>query len=114
MEQTDKPADTDAPTERKAVTEKPKTRLSFWERPPVILCGSILLALLFFFGVHYLLRSFTHESTDNAFLDGDVVSVAPKVAGQIKTVHVEPNQSVNAGDLLLEIDPRDFEMQVAQ
>src|SRR5215467_9960242 len=112
MEQADKPAD--APPEKKGDAGKSEPQSSFWTRPPVIFGGSIALAVLFFFALHYLLRGFTHESTDNAFLDGDVVSVAPKVAGQIKAVHVEPNQSVNAGDLLVEIDPRDFEIQVAQ
>jgi membrane fusion protein (multidrug efflux system) len=112
MEQADKPPD--APPEKKDDAGKSEEQSSFWTRPPVILGGSILLAVLFFFALHYVLRSFTHESTDNAFLDGDVVSVAPKVAGQIKAVHVDPNQSVNAGDLLVEIDPRDFEIQVAQ
>ena len=52
--------------------------------------------------------------TDDAFLDSTIVSIAPKVAGQVKKVHVESNQRVKAGDLLLEIDPRDLAVQLDQ
>src|SRR4051794_39049593 len=79
---------------------------SFFGRGIVIVFGTVLLALLFFFGLTYLLRTFTHEGTDDAFLDGHIVSVAPKVAGQVQKVQVSNNQSVKAGYLLLEIDPR--------
>ena len=38
----------------------------------------------------------------------------PKFAGQVKKVHVKNNQAVKAGDLLLEIDPRDLAVQLDQ
>lgn len=88
--------------------------LSFWKRRPVMVVGSLVLAVLFFLGLHYLADSFTHESTDDAFLDATVVAVAPKVAGQAKKVYVASNQQVKKGDPLVEIDPRDFEVQLAQ
>src|SRR5207237_1321441 len=76
--------------------------------------GTAAFAILFFLGAHYLAETFTHESTDNAFLDGDIVSLAPKISGQVQAVRVVNNQPVKAGDLLLEIDPRDYEVQLAQ
>lgn len=88
--------------------------LSFWKRRPVMVVGSLVLAVLFFLGLDYLADSFTHESTDDAFLDATVVAVAPKVAGQVKKVYVASNQQVKKGDPLVEIDPRDFEVQLAQ
>src|ERR1041385_1329036 len=91
-----------------------RARTPFMRRPPVIVVGTLMLAGLLFLALHYLAESFTHESTDDAFLDGDVVSVAPKVSGRVATVHVVNNQSVNAGDLLVDIDPRDYEIEVAQ
>jgi len=87
---------------------------SFWKRRPTIVAGSVVLAVLFFFGLYYIIDSFTHESTDDAFLDATAVSLAPRVAGQIKKLAVIDNQAVKAGDVLAEIDPRDFEIQVAQ
>ena len=63
---------------------------------------------------NWLIESITHESTDDAFVDAHVVTVAPKVAGIVKAVHVRDNQFVHKGDLLVEIDPRDFEARLAQ
>jgi membrane fusion protein (multidrug efflux system) len=53
-----------------------------------------------------------HESTDDAFVDGHIVSIAPKVAGTVTAVHIQDNQLVKAGDPLLEIDPRDYQAKV--
>jgi len=75
---------------------------------------AILLVMGFHRGLHYVLEAFTHESTDDAFLETDIVAVAPRVAGQVQAVHVKDNQWVNRGDLLVELDPRDFEVRVAQ
>src|ERR1019366_2710175 len=83
---------------------------SFWKQRPTIVTGGLVLAVLLFFGLYYLIDSFTHESTDDAFLDATAVSVAPRVAGQIKRLAVTDNQAVKAGDVLAEIDPRDFEI----
>jgi membrane fusion protein (multidrug efflux system) len=74
--------------------------------------GVIILTALFFLGLGYFVRSFTRESTDDAFLDGHIVAIAPKVAGQVQAVHVRHYQAVKAGDLMVEIDPRDFEAQL--
>jgi membrane fusion protein (multidrug efflux system) len=64
--------------------------------------------------LRYLAESLTHEWTDDAFLDANVISIAPQVAGLVKRVHVKNNQAVKAGDLLLEIDPRDLAVQLDQ
>jgi membrane fusion protein, multidrug efflux system len=73
-----------------------------------------LLTVGFFYGLRYTVRTFTHESTDDAFIQAHVVSVAPRIAGQIQAVHVNDNQLVKKGDALLELDPRDYEMRLAQ
>jgi len=61
-----------------------------------------------------MFQSFTHESTDDAFIDVHYVSVAPKIAGRVTAVHVDDNQLVKKGDILVEIDPRDFQVALAQ
>jgi membrane fusion protein (multidrug efflux system) len=80
----------------------------------VIAVGTLLLFGLLFLGLRYLAESLTHEVTDDAFLDADVLSIAPKVPGQVKKAHVKSNQAVKAGDLLVEIDPRDLAVQLEQ
>jgi membrane fusion protein (multidrug efflux system) len=90
------------------VAQPPRRRLA------VRLAGFALLATAVAGGVVYYLHSRTYESTDNAFLEGGVVQLSPRVGGQVLRVHVQDNQHVNRGDLLAEIDPRDFETRVAE
>jgi len=47
------------------------------------------------------------ESTDDAFVESHVANVAPRVQGQVLRVLVHDNQTVNAGDVLVELDDRD-------
>ncbi len=49
-----------------------------------------------------------HESTDDAFIDGHVVSISPKVSGHVLKVYAADNEMVQSGQLLLEIDSRDY------
>lgn len=76
----------------------------------ILLGGGIAIALLLvvlywaFYGSRYV-------STDNAYTATEIAQITPEVDGTIKNVHVVDTQSVKAGDVLIEIDPRD--MQVA-
>ncbi|MGY4622926.1 HlyD family secretion protein [Bradyrhizobium sp. USDA 4486] len=53
-------------------------------------------------------------STDNAYIRGDVTSLAPKVAGYVTAVEVRDNQAVHKGDVLFRIDDRDYRARLAQ
>lgn len=59
-------------------------------------------------------RSNGETSTDNAYLRGDLTSLAPKVSGYITAVEVKDNESVHAGDILFRIDERDYRARLAQ
>lgn len=84
-------------------------------RSPLFLWpAAIVLAVLFYFGFDYLADTFSHESTDDAFIAGHVISIAPRVAGQVSAVLVRDNQMVHSNDLLLELDPADFAMTSSQ
>ena len=65
-------------------------------------------------GLMYYFHAQRFVSTDDAFIDGRTVSVSPQVTGTITNVRVTDNQLVKAGDLLAEIDPRDYLASVAQ
>jgi membrane fusion protein, multidrug efflux system len=54
------------------------------------------------------------ESTDDAYVGGEVTTLSFKVAGLIETVAIVDNQSVKAGDLLLKLDDRDYRAQLAR
>jgi membrane fusion protein (multidrug efflux system) len=55
-----------------------------------------------------------YEGTDDAFIDGHIIQLAPQVSGVVKKVCINDNVDVKKGDLLVEIDPRDFEARLAQ
>ncbi|HPS19804.1 MAG TPA: HlyD family secretion protein [Candidatus Omnitrophota bacterium] len=52
--------------------------------------------------------------TDDAFVEGRIHSIAAKIPGTVRSVNVEDNQTVKAGDILVEIDPVDFELRVKE
>ncbi|MEI8011570.1 MAG: HlyD family secretion protein [Candidatus Omnitrophota bacterium] len=52
------------------------------------------------------------ESTDDAFIDGHVIAVSPKVSGHVSRVCVADNEMVKKGQLLFEIDGRDYMVRV--
>jgi membrane fusion protein (multidrug efflux system) len=56
----------------------------------------------------------SYESTDDAQIDGHIDPLSPRINGTVIQVHAEDNDRVKAGELLVEIDPRDFEVAVAQ
>jgi membrane fusion protein, multidrug efflux system len=55
-----------------------------------------------------------HVTTDDAYVDGNIVLVTPRVSGTVTEIYVMDNWSVRAGDLLIALDPRDFEVRVEQ
>lgn len=66
------------------------------------------------FGVRYYLHGRAYVTTDNAFIEGSIVQLSPKVGGYVTKVYIKDNQHVNKGDLLVEIDPRDYENRLSQ
>jgi membrane fusion protein (multidrug efflux system) len=56
----------------------------------------------------------THISTDDAFIEGNIHIIASKINGTVKEIHVADNQRVKQGDLLLEIDPADYNLKLRE
>ena len=54
-----------------------------------------------------------YESTDDAFIEGHVVPISPRVSGHVAKVLVNDNELVEAGQVLVELDPADFQTRVA-
>ena len=82
--------------------------------PLFIWPATVVLAVLLFFGLGYLADVLTHESTDDAFIAAHVVSIAPRISGQVASVHVLDNQMVRSNQLLVEIDPANYAITVSQ
>src|SRR5882757_4207415 len=75
------------------------------------MAGLLVLVAVFFY---YLRCVVPYESTDDAFVDGYVTLMSPRVSGQVVKLLVTDNQEVKAGDVLVEIDPRDYEASLSQ
>ena len=78
----------------------------WWVLGGVGLLGALLA------GVPWLVRSWQTVSTDDAYVNGYVTFVAPRVDGQIARVLVEDNNRVQKGDLLVQLDPEPYQVQV--
>ncbi|AQZ53575.1 HlyD family secretion protein [Martelella mediterranea] len=78
------------------------------------LVGIVLLAGAGWFGYHWWTEGRFMVSTDDAYIEGDIAVIAPKVSGYVKTVEVQNNQQVKQGDLLVKIDDGDYQNAVAQ
>jgi membrane fusion protein (multidrug efflux system) len=83
-------------------------------RALLALGGGLALAAAAGFGWHYVTIGRFIESTDDAYVGGDVTAIAPKVSGVIAQVAVTDNQAVRAGDLLVRLDARDFAAALAK
>jgi len=91
--------------------EKPnrgrKKLAAFILLPIIIILGGIALYL-------YIQYKETHISTDDAFVDGRVHVIASKVPGTVKALYINDNQHVRTNDLILGIDPLDYEVKVKE
>ncbi len=63
-------------------------------------------------GIAYWVHASARESTDDAQIEGNIVSVGVRVGGTVAEVLVDDNQAVEAGSVLLRLDPTDFEVAV--
>jgi membrane fusion protein (multidrug efflux system) len=90
------------------------TRTPLLRRPWMVMLLAGLAICGIIFGASAMFHSLTHESTDDAFIDSHVISIAPKIAGRVSAVRVNDNQIVKKGDVLIDIDPADAESVVAQ
>ncbi|MCQ8227118.1 MULTISPECIES: HlyD family secretion protein [Pantoea] len=72
---------------------------------------AIVVVIMIVVGLWFWLTTRNIESTDDAFTEGNAVTIAPKAAGYVVKLLVRDNQRVKQGDLLVEIDARDSEAQ---
>ncbi len=78
-----------------------------------LVIGAILIVLIAA-GVGWYLYSTGFEDTDDAQVDGHLNPIAARIDGTIKAVHVDDNQAVQAGTLLVELDPSDDQIALQQ
>lgn len=79
----------------------------------ITLAAMTFLFLLFFIGRYFIWAS-GHEETDDAYLQGHIHQVSSRVAGTVNQVLVDDNQIVQAGQVLVQLDGRDYQVKLDQ
>ncbi|HUO07962.1 MAG TPA: HlyD family secretion protein [Phycisphaerae bacterium] len=83
-------------------------------RPLTMVWVVILLIVIAAATAAFMLLAGDKQSTNDAYLEGRAIRISPRVAGPVIALHVDDNVYVKAGDVLLEIDPADYQAKVDQ
>src|SRR5262252_6816509 len=105
-----------ASTEHSGTPEEssgPAVRPARKRRKRMVILLVLLAVAILFVAVPRIIRALNTVSTDDAYVNGYVTFVAPRVAGQVARVLVDDNNRVKKGDVLVELDPEPFRVQVA-
>jgi membrane fusion protein (multidrug efflux system) len=97
-----------------AVIGKTKQPARPFYRQPAFKIAFIALVITGVIGFFYWLDARHFQDTDDAYIDGHVVPITPQVSALVWAVHIDDNQLVHKGDLLVELDPTDFEVALQQ
>lgn len=80
----------------------------------LILVALIVIAAAVGYGFYYFLVAQFHESTDDAYVNGNVVQITPQVTGTIIAVNADDTQTVKVGDPLIRLDNADAKVALDQ
>jgi membrane fusion protein, multidrug efflux system len=92
-----------------AALPKHKRARPAWLRWAII---GVVVVVAVAFGVPWLIDVLRTVSTDDAYVNGHVTFVAPRIAGQVSRVLVDDNNRVRRGDLLVQLDKEPYQVQV--
>jgi membrane fusion protein (multidrug efflux system) len=81
-------------------------------RRRVVLLGAVGVMVLAA-ATYWFVSNAGYETTDDAAVEAHVIQVSPKISAHVKAVHFDDNYQVKRGDLIIELDPRDYEVALA-
>ena len=78
-------------------------------KPPVIaiIAGAIVLIAVLIWGIRFLAYATTHETTDDALVDADTVTITSKITERVSQILTDTNETVHKGQVLIRLDDRD-------
>jgi len=80
------------------------------KRPLVL--GAVAVVALLLGGAYFVFPDWYSERTDDAYVEAHLTTVTAKIPAYVKALHVDDNAKVASGELLVELDPRDYVVQV--
>lgn len=92
----------------RAATETPTQKRRWWRW----VAGGVVVLLALVEGIPWIVTALRTVSTDDAYVNGHVTFVAPRVPGQVTRVLVEDNNRVRKGDLLVQLDKEPYRLRV--
>ncbi len=95
---------------QKLAPERPRSVLR--EHPVRVVIGVLVFIALIAGGIIWWQYASTYETTDDAQVDGHIYPVSSRVAGKVIAVKVDNNQQVQQGQVLVQLDPTDYQVAV--
>ena len=83
-------------------------------RRTIAVAAAVVAVALLAVGVRYWLWTRWHVSTDDAYVEGHVAQITPRIPGTVLAVRVEDNEIVDAGATLVQLDPADYRLRLEQ
>lgn len=96
------------------LSNKPSSSKQFSKKRILIVSGVATVTVLGTVGYRWWSYASTHESTDDAYVTGYIHPVSSRITGTVTQVNVNDNQEVQQGQLLVELDPKDYQVVVEQ
>ena len=93
------------PEENKTLDKNKKSK-------EIIIIFAVIIAIIT--GSIYYINSMNYQTTDDAYVESDLIQIAPRVSGQIKEIYIKDNQKIKEGDLIAKIDDADYKIKLAQ
>ncbi len=70
--------------------------------------------ILLITGAVYYINSLRYETTDDAYVESDLIQISSRVSGQVEEIYIEDNMKIKEGDLVLKIDDKDYKVKFEQ
>jgi membrane fusion protein, multidrug efflux system len=83
-------------------------------RRPLLILGTVVLVAAIAWTVYYLAYMRGHVTTDDAYVNGNLVRLTPQVGGTVIAINTDETQFVHRGQTLVELDPHDSDVALAQ
>jgi membrane fusion protein, multidrug efflux system len=96
------------------MSEKKELKTNNKKKGPIIVLGITVVVFAIASIAFYFHYRASHIATDDAYVEGNIHTIASKVGGTVRTLHIKDNQFVKKGEPLLEIDPADYDVRVRE
>ncbi len=97
-----------------APVKGPGSSIGVLKKAAIAILSLGLLAVAGYFGYKFYLHASTHEETDDAYVTGHLHQISSRINGTVAKVLVDDNDHVKVGQLLVALDPRDYEVRLEQ